>query len=317
MFYDPRIGEAITLTGQYIIMRVGDHCNTRFNEFFKTDNVRYTIYRDTDSCFFTLGNVVQKYWPNETDLNIVDAIDKLTETKLRKFIDEATDEIAAAQNHYTKTIFFKRENICSGGFWMAKKKYALKVYDSEGVRYPDGDYKIMGIEVVRSSTPAIARESLKQCVIHVIDKDIEQVRKDVIIAHQQFLTVPIEEIAFPRGANNLFVYSDPTTIYTKGTPIAVRGSLMHNHYVKKMALADKYELIQEGDKVKFIYLKEPNHFKENVIAFTDMLPPEFDVHKYVDRELQFQKVFLAPLENIMKAVGWELEPKNTLDDFFS
>jgi len=316
MFYDPRIGEAITLTGQYIIMLVGDHCNKRFNEFFKTENVRYTIYRDTDSCFFTLGSVVKKYWPNSTDLQIVDALDKLIEKHLRPFIDEATNEIASAQNHYIKTIFFKRENICSGGFWMAKKKYALKVYDSEGVRYPDGDYKIMGIEVVRSSTPAIAREALKQCVIHVIDKDIDKVRNDVTIAYQQFMTVPVEEIAFPRGANNLSVYSSNETIYTKGTPIAVRGSLMHNHFVKKLSLEDKYEPIQEGEKIRFIYLKEPNHFKENIIAFSDILPPEFNLHKYVDRELQFEKVFLAPLVNIMTAVGWQLEEKETLDEFF-
>lgn len=316
MFYDPRIGEAITLTGQYIIMLVGDHCNKRFNEFFKTEDVKYTIYRDTDSCFFTLGNVVKKYWPNATDLQIVDALDKLVENNLRKFIDEATDEIASSQNHYIKTIFFKRENICSGGFWMAKKKYALKVYDSEGVRYPEGDYKIMGIEVVRSSTPAIAREALKQCVIHVIDKDIDKVRNDVKIAHQQFLTVPVEEIAFPRGANNLSTYSSADSIYTKGTPIAVRASLMHNHFVQKLSIEDKYEPIQEGAKIRFIYLKEPNHLKENIIAFTEILPPEFGLHKYVDRELQFEKVFMAPLVNIMKAVGWELEPKQSLDEFF-
>lgn len=316
MFYDPRIGEAITLTGQYIITKVGDHCNTRFNEFFKTDNYRYTCYRDTDSCFFTFGNIIKKYWSTSKDLDIVDALDKLVENNLRKFIDEATDEIAAAQNHYTKTIFFKRENICSGGFWMGKKKYALKVYDSEGVRYPEGDYKIMGIEVVRSSTPAIAREALKQCVIHVIDKDIQKVRHDYEQAYKQFLTVPIEEIAFPRGANNLSEYSNETSIYSKGTPIAVRGALMHNHFVEKMKLQDKYDTIQEGDKVKFIYLTEPNHFKENVIAFSENLPVEFNLHKYVDRELQFQKVFVKPLESIMKAVGMTLVEQSSLDDFF-
>jgi DNA polymerase elongation subunit (family B) len=287
-------------------IEVGDNHN-----FFANDILIH------NSVFFTLGNVVEKHWKDKTDLQITGALDKLIEKHLRPFIDEATDEIAAAQNHYTKTIFFKRENICSGGFWIGKKRYALKVYDSEGVRYPDGDYKIMGIEVVRSSTPAIAREALRQVVIHVIDKDIDKVRNDVTIAHQQFLTVPVEEIAFPRGANNLSVYSSDETIYTKGTPIAVRGSLMHNHFVHKLSLQDKYEYIEEGDKVRFIYLTEPNHFKENVIAFTDMLPPEFNLHKYVDRELQFQKVFMKPLEGIMTAVGWELTKQSTLDSFFN
>ncbi len=130
------------------------------------------------------------------------------------------------------------------------------------------------------------------------------------------MTAPVEDIAFPRGANNLSTYSSSETIFTKGTPIAVRAALMHNHFVEKMDLSSKYELIQEGEKIRFIYLKEPNHFKQNIIGFTEYLPPEFDVHKYVDRELQFQKVFMAPLDNIMKAVGWELNPPNTLDEFF-
>jgi DNA polymerase elongation subunit (family B) len=316
MFYDPRIGEAITLTGQYIIMHVGDHCNKRFNEYFKTNGVKYTIYRDTDSCFFTLKNVVEKYWSGLPDLKIVDALDKLIESHLRKFIDEATDTIADSQNYYIKTIFFKRENICSGGFWLAKKKYALKVYDSEGVRYPDGDYKIMGIEVVRSSTPEIARISLKECVVKVIDKDIESLREVVRGAHEQFRTVPIGRIAFPRGANNLIEYSHEETIYKKGCPIAVRAALLYNHHIDRLGLQGLYEHIQEGDKIQFIYVKEPNHFRENIIAFSEELPKEFNLDKFIDRELQFEKVFMAPLNGILKAVGWKLEEESTLDDFF-
>jgi DNA polymerase elongation subunit (family B) len=255
MLYDPRLGSAITLTGQYIILKVGQTCDTKFNQFFKTDNEKYTLYSDTDSAFFTLGNVVKKYWSDKTDLQITDALDKLVETKLRPFIDEATDEIARIQNHYTKTIYFKRENICSSGFILGKKRYALKVYDSEGVRYPEGDYKIMGIEVVRSSTPMIARKLLKECVVSVIDKDIDRVRQIVENARKQFRTDSPEAIAFPRSANNLEEYSDGTSIYRKATPIAVRGALLFNHYVKAHNLTGKYEFI--GDIIIIFILN--NH----------------------------------------------------------
>jgi DNA polymerase elongation subunit (family B) len=213
----------------------------------------------------------------------------------------------------------RNENFFANGICVhncGKKKYALKVYNNEGVEYKDGDYKILGLEVVRSSTPEIARDALKECVKLVINKDIVTLRKLVETTHAAFKTVDIERIAFPRGANNLKEYSSKETIYSKGTPIAVRGALLHNYYINELKLTDKYQPIEEGSKLLFIYLKEPNHFKENVIAFDGKLPVEFNLHKYIDREMQFQKVFLAPLQGIMDAVGWSLVEQSSLDEFF-
>lgn len=216
----------------------------------------------------------------------------------------------------------KNQNFFANGICVhncAPKKYALKVYDNEGVRYSEPDYAITGIEVVRSSTPEIVRKTLKDCIVHVIDRNIDKVREIVEQTHQQFMTAPIESIAFPRGANNLLKYSDKSTIYKlkASCPIAVRGSLLYNYHIKQKKLTNKYEEIQEGDKVKFIYVKLPNPMKEDVIAFVDKLPPELGLDKYIDRELQFEKAFMAPLYGIMKAVGWVLEEQNTLEDFFA
>jgi DNA polymerase elongation subunit (family B) len=309
IFFDHRLAEGITHTGQFVLKYIAAHMNMRLNEFFKTVGVKYMIYGDTDSLYFTFGNIVEKYYKGKTDLQIVAALDKLMEEHIRKFIVEATDSIATMQNYYKKTIVFKREAISSGGFWLAKKKYALKVYDNEGVLYKDGDYKFMGLEVVRSSTPEIARELLKKCVIHIIDKDIDALRKVVEETHQEFRTVDVERIAFPRGVNNLKKYSDETMIYGGGTPIAVRAALLHNYHVDKLGISDTTQPIEEGEKIRFLYLKEPNHFKEDVIGFVDRLPNEFKLDKYVDREKQYEKVFLNPIDGIMKAIGWELEEK--------
>lgn len=231
--------------------------------------------------------------------------------------------IEITKEHYNGYVYDitveKNSNFFANGICVhncAKKKYALKVYNSEGVLYPEGDYKIMGIEVVRSSTPAMARDALKKCVISVIDKDIEGLRKHINNTHEQFKVVPVEEIAFPRGANNLSAYSSPETLYTKGCPIAVRGAILYNHYIHKFGLEDRYDLINEGDKIKFLYIKEPNKFKENIIGFLNILPPEFGLDSYVDRELQFEKVFMKPIEGILDAVSWELFPTSNLDEFF-
>lgn len=317
MFYDPRLGKAITLSGQYIIMKVGTHCDKRFNEFFKTDNLTYTFYSDTDSCYLNMKPVVDKYWKDQPDLKIVDALDKLMETKLRPFINEATDEIARVQNHFDKTIHFKREAISSSGFWCAKKKYAIKVYDNEGVRYPDGDYKIMGIEVVRSSTPQLVRDRLKEAVKLIIDGKLQETRDFAVDVRKEFNTCNITDIAFPGGANNLAKWRDPNRVYIKGTPIAAKASLMYNKLLADVKDGyEKYDAIGEGDKIKYIYIDEPNPIREKVIAFVDDLPVEFNLHKYVDRATQYEKTFKNPLNNIFKAVGWELEEAVTLDEFF-
>jgi DNA polymerase elongation subunit (family B) len=316
IFYDARLGEAITLTGQYIIKTVSSHCDLKFNEFFKTKGVKYTTYMDTDSVFFTFSNIVDKYWKGQPDLKIVDALDTLVENKLRPYINEATDTIARVQNHYDKTIFFKRENICSGGFWIGKKRYALKVYDSEGVRYPDGDYKIMGIEVVRSSTPMLVRTALKSDIALIIDKKLDQLKINVGQTKNKFSQANPQDVAFPSSANNLAQYTGTDKPYSKGCPIGPRASLLYNMMLEKHNLFDRYDKINEGDKMKFIYLKLPNPLQENVIAFVDELPVEFGLHEYIDIETQYDKTYMKPLTNILEAIGWELEEKASLDDFF-
>lgn len=316
IFYDARLGEAITLTGQYILKTVSSNCDKRFNEFFKTNDYKYVVYGDTDSIFFTLSNIVDKYWKGQPDLKIVDALDTLMEKKLRPYIDEATDTIARVQNHYTKTIFFKRENVCSGGFWLGKKRYALKVYDSEGVRFPEGDYKIMGIEVVRSSTPMLVRNALKADIALIIDKNLEQLKINVATTRANFDKSLPSVIAFPSSANNLVQYTGTDKPYAKGCPIGPRASLLYNSMLERYNLFDRYDKINEGDKMKFIYLKLPNPLQENVIAFVDELPVEFGLHKYIDIETQYEKTYMKPLSNILDAVGWVLEEKASLDSFF-
>ena len=212
------------------------------------------------------------------------------------------------------------ENFFANGICVhncAKKKYALKVYDSEGVRYPEGDYKIMGIEVVRSSTPMLVRSALKADIALIIDKNLEQLKLNVISTRKKFDSSEPNTIAFPSSANNLAQYTGTDKPYAKGCPIGPRASLLYNHMLEKHQLFDRYDKIVEGDKIKFIYLKLPNPLQENVIAFVDELPKEFGLHRYIDIDTQYEKTYLKPLTNILEAVGWELEEKSSLDEFFS
>ena len=317
LFFDNRLAEGITTTGQYIIQDVGRGLNVFMNKLLKTSH-DYVITSDTDSCYVHLGPIVDKYLSTiSDDQRMTDALMKMIELKFAPELDSLTNNLSANFNTFKNTIFFKLEAISRRSVFLAKKRNFQKVLDNEGVRYAEPEYKVTGIETNRSSTPDIVRAWLMDAIKLILDNP----NRDILLHYiderrQKFNSFPLEQIAFPRGANNLQKYSDSTKIYTGGTPIAVRASLLFNHYIGQKNLKDKYELIKEGDKIKFIYLKEPNTIKEDIIAFSTILPPELGLAKYIDYDTQFEKVFLDPLKNIMIAIGWKMEDDNDLDAFF-
>jgi len=133
---------------------------------------------------------------------------------------------------------------------------------------------------------------------------------------EEFKKLPPEDISFPRSASDVVKYASSSDIYIKGTPIHVRGALLFNHYIKQKKLTNKYSLIQNGEKIKFCYLKKPNIFHENVISFIQDFPKELGIDKYVDYDLQFEKSFLEPLKAILDAIGWNVEKTVNLELFF-
>ena len=129
--------------------------------------------------------------------------------------------------------------------------------------------------------------------------------------------LPPEEISSPRGCNGLSKYQDALTLYKSGTPMHVKGAILYNHYLKEKKLTKKYPLIQEGEKLKYSYLKMPNPFKDTVISFPGRLPVEFGLNEFVDYDTQFDKAFLEPLKVILDCMEWTTEKVSTLEDFFS
>lgn len=316
-FYDDRIAEGITLSGQYIIRATASALDTFVNKVVGTTGEMYSFYSDTDSCYITLKAVVDKFFADKDTDKLIDILDKIGSEQIEPCISVAMDSLVEYTHAYEKKIFFKREAIADKAIWIAKKRYAMTVYDNEGTRYKEPKLKVMGLEIVRSSTPAPVRESLKEAVRLTLTTDEKTLQKFIEKTRRDFKEMTPEEIAFPRGCNNLMKYTSMADIYQKGTPMHVRGSLLYNHYLKKNNLTQKYEKIQEGDKIKFLYLKEPNTMRENCISFPAMIPPEFNIHRYVDYDLMFQKAFLDPMITIVKSLGWETEEKNTLEDLFS
>jgi len=316
-FYDDRIAEGITMSGQLIIRDTAKALDSYMNKVCGTENEMYSFYSDTDSCYVTCQAMVENFFPDKDKDKIVGLLDKIGTDKIEPAIAQAMTKLANYTNAFEHKIDFKREVIADKGVFVAKKRYALNVLDDEGLRLTEPKLKVMGLEIVRSSTPAPIRDSLKEAVRLILTSDEESLQSFIAEAQKTFNTLTAEAIAFPRGCNNLKKYTSTADVYQKGTPIHVRGSLLYNKLLKDNSLHLKYEKIQEGDKIKFLYLKEPNSLHENTIAFITKLPKEFDITKYVDYDLIFQKAFIDPLENILKPLGWNTEPQATLEDLFS
>ena len=317
-YYNLLNAEAITLSGQVSIRWIENKMNQKMNKILKTEDVDYVIASDTDSIYLNLGPLVEGVYKGreETDEVIVGFIDKICSMELEPYIESSYEALAKYVNAYDQKMFMKRETIANKGIWTAKKRYILNAWDIEGVRFAEPKLKVMGIEAVKSSTPGAWRDNIKECLKVIMNNDEEDAQEFIAQFKEEFNELPIEDIAFPRGCNGINKWANKSSIYSKGTPIHVRGALLYNYHNTKQRLTHKYPLIQDGEKIKFIYLKTPNKISENVISFPNTFPKEFGLDKQVDYELQFSKSFLEPIKVIMDTIGWKPEKIASLEFLF-
>ena len=316
-FFDTKYAESITLSGQLSIKWMEVKINEYLNKKLNTEGVDYVVAVDTDSLYVVLDELVNQSGVDQTEtIKVVDFLDKVATEILEPFIDKSYQDLAKYVGAYEQKMVMKREAIADKGIWTGKKHYILNVYDNEGVRYAEPKLKMMGIESVRSSTPAVCRKAIKEA-LEVLMKEGEKPLRDYVDNFEKkFREMPFEDVAFPRGCRYIHKWSSASDIYRKGTPIHVRAALMYNQMLEEKKLTRRYQPIFEGDKIKFCYMKLPNPTRENVFAVPTVLPDEFALDNYIDYEKQFEKSFKEPLNNICESIGWRLEKQADLLDFF-
>ena len=326
-YYDLRIAEGITTSGQLSIRWIEKSLNIYLNKLLSTEGEDYVIASDTDSVYITFDKLVDtvlKKRPDESEDSYrgraVDFLDTVAKEKIEPFIDKSYQALASYVNAFDQKMQMKREVIADKGIWTAKKRYILNAWDVEGVRYKEPSLKIMGIEAVKSSTPAPCREKIKEALKIIMQGTEKDVNNFIQEFREEFMKLPAEEIAFPRSVNGISKWSDGSNIFKKGAPMHIKGVILYNHFVRQQKLTNKYPLIQEGEKIKFLNMRTPNRMQSNVISFMTKLPKELDIHSHLDYDIQFEKAFIEPLTFIMNQIGWTIDrsygTQMTLDDFF-
>jgi DNA polymerase elongation subunit (family B) len=338
-FFDIRIAEGITLAGQLSIRWIGNELNAYLNGLLKTNNADYVIASDTDSVYLNLEPLVNKVYGTPdgvkiTTEKVINFMDQVFKTKIKGVIDTSYQELADYTHAYAQKMKMKREALADKGIWTAKKRYILNVWDSEGVRYKEAKMVIHGLEAIKSSTPSLIRDKIKEALKIIMNGTEEELIAFVAKFKKEFRELPISDIAFPRGCNGIDKYinkegkrkktyngfgppDEGSSIYISGTPIHVKGALIYNHWLRKLQLDGQYEIIQNGEKVKFVHLKKGNMFDDTVFSFIRRIPKEFELEKHVDYDEQFEKTFREPLNIVLSSIGWNSEVQFNLEDFFS
>ena len=345
-YYDVLVAEAITTSGQLSIRWIEKSLNDYLNKILETKDYDYVLASDTDSVYITFDRLVSNSFRQRDILEknkcllskerVVSFLDRVAREKIEPFIDKSYSDLASYINAYDQKMQMKREVIADKGIWTAKKRYILNAYDVEGVRYKHPQLKIMGIEAVKSSTPAPCRQKIKDALKIIMSGDEKMLNTFIREFREEFMSLPPEEIAYPRSVNGVRKYTGQgesmidlesgeqhmvlKNMFKSRAPIHVKGAILYNHLVEKNNLDNKYPYIQEGDKIKFLHLTEPNVYQSSAISFITDLPKELDFHDKIDYNMQYEKSFIEPLKFITDKILWKIDQtygtQGTLEDFF-
>jgi hypothetical protein len=276
------------------------------------------IASDTDSVYVSFERLVDTHFSKEPDkLKLVKILEKFAIDKLQPFITSEYEKLATYMNAYDQKMIMKLECIADKAIFTAKKRYAMNIWYKEGVFYEKAKLKLVGIEAIKSSTPLACRNAIIDCINIIMNDTENDLHKYVEKFRAEFVEMDFEQIGSPRGVSNVAKYaSGKADLFVTGTPINAKGSVLYNHLLKKHNLTDRYELISDGDKIKYCYIKEPNPHRVNVISCPGKLPEEFNLKPYLDYATQFDRAFIAPLQILLSAIGWNTEKKSTLEDFW-
>ena len=155
------------------------------------------------------------------------------------------------------------------------------------------------------------KELDKLIFIKAIDLNkFKSILNDLISNENKFIKDKANLIYNKINEFNNSIYINPlfenNFIFKKGIRISTQCAIIFNEYILKNKL--NLKKINSNEKIKYIYLKDNNPFNSNVISFkTEKDIEALDLSKYIDYDLQFEKSFIKPLEQITMSLKIDIK----------
>ena len=325
-FYDVDNAEAVTTTGQTVIKNSANMGNIKYNKELGTTDVDSNIYIDTDSVFFSAVPLLDhryKDWKTMPDSEVavlVDGIAGEMQDYLNKFYDILSDKFFNVQNHRLE---IKKEYVARAGIWIAKKRYAQWIISNNGIAVDKLDVK--GLDVKRSSFPKAFQECMGTVLIDILrSKPEEEITAFVLAFKKSMVDKPITEIAKNSAVKNLSKYLPKKRQLfqmEKGAPAHVKAAILYNDCLKHFNAPFKYSPMKDGDKIKWVYLKN-NPLGIDGLGFTGYDDPE-EITKFISTYIDHNRIFEAELkgklQDFYNALNWGevMSEQKTAEKFFS
>jgi DNA polymerase elongation subunit (family B) len=322
---DDDLARSITLTGQAIINQGSDILTKYVESITGKKPTREVIrYIDTDSLFFSFDEILES---KEMMFSEKGKISKEMYDLINEAEKHLNEEITKWGNEQLNSadcrLVFKREKACDVGMLLKKKHYILHILDDEGMKC--NKFKYTGVDVVKSTMPKKVKPFVKNIAETLLTTMNNQKTNEVVTkAYDEFLKLPLEEIATIVGIKNYEKYANSCHEFhtIKGMPNHVKSAYFYNILLEKLGIEKKYEKIRSGDKIKVFYVKKPNKYNIDSIAFKYYYPEEFKVIFDMDYEKMFDKIIFAPVQKFFDAVDWVPQKPNEMTtcdlfEFFS
>ena len=304
--YDLDNAEAVTLSGQRIIKESAAHANKLFAEMYSADT-DVVICGDTDSIYLNLQSLTEKVigsgdikWTKGNNQKICKELDDNFVTKMNENCFRITNEIFGSP---LRRIEFKRETLCSEGDFIAKKHYVLHIRDLEGLSVDK--FKFVGVDVKKNELPSKIKGILADAIKRGMNEKWTSAEYKEFIASTwaDFTSMKPEDLGYIKN----YTTEKEVIGFLKagsGAGAHAKGAIYYNQLVEKMNLSHKYQTIQQGDRLRYIYIKR-NDYGIEVIGWKDVWPYEFNELFAVDYMTMFEKVVLSPLKGFERNHNWK------------
>lgn len=310
---DDDIAASITLTGQAVIKAARTYGREFAQQVIGHNNFEdIAVAGDTDSAYFSIAPLLAaRNIKLIDDGKVTDGAHQVIE-QLNEYLNNNIKEwMKSTLNSYDPRIEFKREAIIDRGLFLEKKRYVAHVVDDEGIECDK--WKYVGVDVVRTTMPKAIKPYVKKIIETMLVTQNRKSANDVVNeAYQVFKSLKPEELAYTSGMSDYSKYASKSKEMNmpKGTPVHVKAAHGYNTLIKKLNIENKYEMLQSGDKVRWMYVKHPNKYNMQSIAFKYYYPQELAETFEPDYEKMFEKIVFSVVERFYAAVKWSAHKPN-------